>query len=67
MARSRTWPGSTPKRPERFAALTHLPPPRHNIPMKSIALFCLIGAAALAADIRLGIIGTDTSHVIVFT
>ena len=35
--------------------------------MKSIALFCLIGAAALAADIRLGIIGTDTSHVIVFT
>ena len=35
--------------------------------MKSIALFCLIGTAALAADIRLGIIGTDTSHVIVFT
>src|SRR5215510_4061928 len=35
--------------------------------MKSVSLFLLSCAAAAAADIRLGIIGTDTSHVIVFT
>src|SRR5215510_11049922 len=35
--------------------------------MKSVSLFLLSCAAAAAADIRLGIIGTDTSHVVVFT
>jgi Oxidoreductase family, NAD-binding Rossmann fold len=35
--------------------------------MKTISLFLLSCAAAAAADIRLGIIGTDTSHVVVFT
>jgi Oxidoreductase family, NAD-binding Rossmann fold len=35
--------------------------------MKSVSLFLLSCAAAAAADIRVGIIGTDTSHVVVFT
>jgi len=35
--------------------------------MKLIQLVFLCSAAAAAADIRLGIIGTDTSHVVVFT
>ena len=35
--------------------------------MKSLALFCVLSTAATAADLRLGIIGTDTSHVVVFT
>ena len=35
--------------------------------MKSVSLLVLACAAAAAADIRLGIIGTDTSHVSVFT
>jgi hypothetical protein len=35
--------------------------------MKIISLAVLACTAAMAADIRLGIIGTDTSHVIVFT
>src|SRR6516164_9208691 len=36
--------------------------------MMKIALLVLLGwSAALGADIRLGIIGTDTSHVVVFT
>src|SRR5205085_6454979 len=35
--------------------------------MKSVSLLVLACAAAAAADIRLGIIGTDTSHVVVLT
>jgi len=35
--------------------------------MKLLPLILLLSAAAAADDIRLGIIGTDTSHVIVFT
>ena len=35
--------------------------------MKTISLLLLLCAAAAAADIRLGIIGTDTLHVVVFT
>jgi hypothetical protein len=35
--------------------------------MKTLAFVLLSAAAATAADIRVGIIGTDTSHVIVFT
>jgi hypothetical protein len=35
--------------------------------MKTFSLLILWCAAAAAADIRLGIIGTDTSHVVVFT
>ena len=35
--------------------------------MKPLSLILLLSAAAAADDIRLGIIGTDTSHVIVFT
>jgi hypothetical protein len=35
--------------------------------MKIASLALLACAAAMAADIRLGIIGTDTSHVVVFT
>ncbi|HZT30971.1 MAG TPA: Gfo/Idh/MocA family oxidoreductase [Bryobacteraceae bacterium] len=35
--------------------------------MKPIAIFLLPVALAAAADLRLGIIGTDTSHVIAFT
>jgi hypothetical protein len=35
--------------------------------MKTVSLILLSCAAAAAADIRLGIIGTDTSHVVVFT
>src|SRR5437667_738600 len=35
--------------------------------MKLIQVVLLCSAAASAADIRLGIIGTDTSHVVVFT
>lgn len=35
--------------------------------MKSLLLLVLIVHAGLAADVRLGIIGTDTSHVIAFT
>jgi len=35
--------------------------------MKIVFLALLACSAALAADIRLGIIGTDTSHVVVFT
>src|SRR5262252_5659535 len=33
--------------------------------LASLVLFCC--TAAMAADVRLGIIGTDTSHVVVFT
>src|SRR5436190_17160329 len=35
--------------------------------MHTVSLFLLSCAVAAAADIRLGIIGTDTSHVVVFT
>lgn len=35
--------------------------------MKIVLLASLLCATALAADIRLGIIGTDTSHAVVFT
>lgn len=35
--------------------------------MKAIGLFLSLAALAFAADIRLGIVGTDTSHVIAFT
>ena len=36
--------------------------------MKKLASLLFLGCtAAIGADIRLGIIGTDTSHVIVFT
>jgi hypothetical protein len=35
--------------------------------MKVVFGLFLLGAAAFAADIRLGIIGTDTSHAVVFT
>ncbi len=35
--------------------------------VKLLLVVSLFGAAAGAADIRLGIIGTDTSHVVVFT
>ncbi len=35
--------------------------------MRSAALFLLIAAIVPAADFRLGIVGTDTSHVIAFT
>jgi hypothetical protein len=35
--------------------------------MKIASLILLGWSAAMAADIRLGIIGTDTSHVVVFT
>ena len=35
--------------------------------MKIVSLVLLACAAAQAADIRLGIIGTDTSHVVAFT
>lgn len=35
--------------------------------MKLIALCALLAASACAADLRIGIVGTDTSHVIAFT
>ena len=35
--------------------------------MKTVSLLLLLCGVAAAADIRLGIIGTDTSHVVVFT
>jgi len=35
--------------------------------MKSIVVLLLLGAVSASAEIRLGIIGTDTSHVIAFT
>src|SRR5260370_42237939 len=35
--------------------------------MRTFALFCALGIAAPAADLRLGFIGTDTSHVTAFT
>lgn len=35
--------------------------------MKTLALLLGIGVAAFAADLRLGILGTDTSHVTAFT
>jgi Oxidoreductase family, NAD-binding Rossmann fold len=35
--------------------------------MKTFALFCALSVALMAADVRLGIIGTDTSHVTAFT
>jgi predicted dehydrogenase len=35
--------------------------------MKTIGLLLVLGAVACAADLRLGMIGTDTSHVIAFT
>jgi hypothetical protein len=35
--------------------------------MKIVSLVLFLCVAAMAADIRLGIIGTDTSHVVVFT
>jgi len=35
--------------------------------MKIVSLLLFLCVAAMAADIRLGIIGTDTSHVVVFT
>src|SRR5579872_6200188 len=35
--------------------------------MKIASLVVLGSLAAMAADVRLGIIGTDTSHVVVFT
>ena len=35
--------------------------------MKIVSLVLFGWSAAMAADIRLGIIGTDTSHVVVFT
>jgi len=35
--------------------------------MKSTLILFLLGAACASAEIRLGIIGTDTSHVIAFT
>ena len=36
----------------------------HETPVRSLLLLC---AAAFGADLRIGIIGTDTSHVIAFT
>jgi hypothetical protein len=35
--------------------------------MKTFALFCALSVTLVAADVRLGIIGTDTSHVTAFT
>ena len=35
--------------------------------MKPASLFLLCAIAATAADLRIGIIGTDTSHVIAFS
>lgn len=35
--------------------------------MKFSALLCLVAACACGADLRLGIVGTDTSHAIAFT
>ena len=35
--------------------------------MRTLALFCALNIAAWAADLRLGLIGTDTSHVTAFT
>src|SRR5437016_11457376 len=35
--------------------------------MKTLALICLAGVIGCAAELRLGIVGTDTSHVTAFT
>ena len=35
--------------------------------MVRLVLACCVTVAAFAADLRLGIVGTDTSHVIAFT
>src|ERR1035438_2084947 len=35
--------------------------------MKALTLFCAFSVAMVAADLRIGIIGTDTSHATAFT
>src|SRR2546427_12373082 len=46
---------------------THHPPSATMPGVKLFAIFLLTSLLAAGADLRLGIIGTDTSHVIAFT